>query len=156
MSDRERTFRRSLSIRLVSLLTTLAFAFALAVRLAAGEVRGGFWVVAVLLGLSLVGLIGAWGDRVRLDEDGVEVRNVLWSLLRRPGRRLAWRDVVAVHEHRRIRPGGGEAPVSALFLVPRAGRRLVLDSLRDFDEVLRLVARHRGAPVSNPSSDRPR
>jgi len=86
----------------------------------------------------------------------VEVRNVLWSLFRLPGRRIAWRDVIAVREHRRLHPGGGEASVSALFLVPRTGRRLVLDSLHDFDEARALVARCRGSSLNSPPADRPR
>lgn len=145
MSPAGRTFRRSLSIRLLSLLTTLFLAGAVASRLLARDLGPGLWVIAVLGVVGLLGVVGAWGDRIRLDDDGVEVRNLLWSLLRLPGRRLAWRDVVAVREHRRPRPGG-EAPVSALFLVPRTGRRLVLDSLADFEEARSMVVRlHREA-----------
>ena len=173
MSTPGRTFRRSLSIRLLSLLTTLFLAGAVASRLLARELGPGLWVIAFLGVVGLIGVVGAWGDRIRLDDDGVEVRNFLWSLLRLPGRRLAWRDVVAVREHRRTRPAG-EAPVSALFLVPRAGRRLVLDSLVDFEEARSMVVRlHRAAletgadaegrcagtrrpGVSTPSSDPPR
>jgi len=142
-----RTFRRSLAIRIFSLLTTLFLTGAVAVRLAAGDLGIGFWVIVALAILSLIGFVGAWGDRVRLDDEGVEVRNVFWSLLRLSGRRLAWRDVIAVREHRRLRPGGGEAPVTALFLVPRSGRRLVLDSLEDFDAARAMVARRRVAEL---------
>ena len=151
MSAPGRTFRRSLSIRVLSLLTTLFLAGAVASRLLARELGPGLWVIALLAVVGLIGVIGSWGDRIRLDEEGVEVRNPLWSLLRLPGRRLAWRDVVAVREHRRPRPGG-EAPVSALFLVPRAGRRLVLDSLADFEEARSMVFRlHRAAMDTLPS-----
>lgn len=147
MSAPGRTFRRSLAIRIFSLLTTLFLTGAVAVRLAAGDLGIGFWVIVALAILSLIGFVGAWGDRVRLDDEGVEVRNVFWSLLRLSGRRLAWRDVIAVREHRRLRPGGGEAPVTALFLVPRSGRRLVLDSLEDFDAARAMVARRRVAEL---------
>jgi hypothetical protein len=144
-----RTFRRSLSIRLLSLLTTLFLAGAVASRLLARELGPGLWVITLLAVVGLVGVIGAWGDRIRLDDDGVEVRNLLWSCLRLPGRRLAWRDVVAVREHRRPRPGG-ESPVSALFLVPRTGRRLVLDSLVDFEEARSMALRLHRAAMDTP------
>ena len=146
-----RIFRRSLSIRILSLLTALFLSGAAVARLAAGEAGAGFWIVALLAVLSLIGFIGAWGDRIRLDDEGVEVRNPLWSLLGLPARRLAWRDIVAVREHRRLRPGAGEAPVTALFLVPRTGRRLVLDSLERFEEVRAMVG-----GLSTRPSDPPR
>jgi hypothetical protein len=151
-----RTFRRSLSVRILSLVTTLFLAGAAGARISERDLGAGFWIIALLALVSLIGLIGAWGDRVHLDGEGVEIRNVLWSLLRLPGRRLAWRDVVAVREHRRLRAGDGEAPVSALFLVPRSGRRLVLDSLQNFDEAHAMVARLCRSGVSTPLSGPPR
>jgi hypothetical protein len=157
VSAEGRTFRRSLSIRVLSLLTTLFLAGAVASRLLARELGPGLWVIASLGVVGLIGVIGAWGDRIRLDDEGVEVRNQLGSLLGLPGRRLAWRDVVAVREHRRPRPGG-EAAVSALFLVPRTGRRLVLDSLVDFEEARSMAVRlHRAAQeaVSDAAGRRP-
>jgi hypothetical protein len=133
-----RTFRRSLTARLASLTALLLFGAAVAVRTAAGD--GGYSLVllAGLALLSLFGVIGAWGDRVTIDAEGVASRNVLLSWL---GRRLLWSDVVRVQEHRR--PGAPDTePPRALFLVPVRGRRLALDSLHDFDEACRLVRLH--------------
>lgn len=133
-----RTFRRSLTARLASLTALLLFGVAVAVRLAAGETGYGLAILAGLAVLSLVGVIGAWGDRVTIDAEGVASRNVLLSRIRR---RLAWSEVARVQEHRR--PGAPDTePPRALFLVPARGRRLALDSLQDFDEACRLVRLH--------------
>jgi hypothetical protein len=51
---------------------------------------------------------------------------------------------VQVREHRSLRFGRLESQASALFLVLRSGRRLVLDSLQDFDDLLSAVNRHCG------------
>jgi hypothetical protein len=150
-----RTFRRSLTARLASLTALLLFGVAVAVRLAEGETGYGLALLAGLTALSMVGVIGAWGDRVTIDAEGVVSRNLLlsrlarWSWLVLPrvaenqfaGRRLAWNEVVRVQEHRR--PGAPDTePPRALFLVPARGRRLALDSLHDFDEACRLVRLH--------------
>jgi hypothetical protein len=134
-----RTFRRSLTARLASLTALLLFGVAVSVRLAAGETGWGLAILAGLAALSLAGVLGAWGDRVIIDADGVASRNVLLSRFGR--RRLAWNEVVRVQEHRR--PGAPDTePPRALFLVPARGRRLALDSLHDFDEACRLVRQH--------------
>jgi len=131
-----RTFRRSLAARAASLTALLLFGSAVGVRVAAGDTGYGLVVLAGLAVLSLVGVIGAWGDRVTIDADGVVSRNVLFA-----SRRLAWNDVLRVQEHRRPGAPDTEAP-RALFLVPARGRRLALDSLHDFDEACRLVRLH--------------
>ena len=147
-----RTFRRSLWLRTLGLLTTLLLCAATAARLAAGETGVGFWILLALAVLSLIAAVGAWGDRVRLDADGLEVRNLVWMRLGLAGRRLAWSDVVSVREHRRARPGSGDESVRAIFVMPRAGRRLVLDSLQDFDEARRIIARRCGPNASSSAS----
>ena len=137
-----RTFRRSLTARLASLTALLLFGAAVVVRLAAGETGTGLAILAGLAVVSLIGVVGAWGDRVTIDADGVAARNALLSVA---GRRLAWNDVVRVQEHRR--PGAAATdPPRALFLVPARGRRLALDSLQDFDEACRLVRLHLKRP----------
>jgi hypothetical protein len=145
---RARTFRRSLTARLASLTALLLFGVAVSVRLAARETGWGLAILAGFAVLSLVGVMGAWGDRVTIDAEGVVSRNVLMSRFsRRDGRdrfasrSLAWSEVVRVQEHRR--PGASDSePPRALFLVPARGRRLALDSLQDFDEACRLVRQH--------------
>jgi hypothetical protein len=132
-----RTFRRSLTARLASLVALLLFGATVAARVAAGETDTGAAILAGLALLSLIGVIGAWGDRVTIDADGVVSRNVILSWYTR----LAWSDVLRVQEHRRPGAPDTESP-RALFLVPVRGRRLALDSLQDFDEACRLVRQH--------------
>ena len=138
-----RTFRRSLSARTVSVVALLMFGLALATRTTAGDFGVAWYVLAALTLASVAGVVSAWGDRITIDPRGIETRNVLLARVsagRSPfaGRRVAWADVLRVQEHRR--PGSaGTDPPRALFLVPVKGRRLALDSLEDFDEVVRLV-----------------
>lgn len=134
-----RTFRRSVTARFASLTALLLFGAAVAVRVAAGDHGLALLFLAGLAMLSLAGVVGAWGDRVTIDAEGVASRNIVLSWF--AFRRLAWSEVVRVQEHRR--PGApGNEPPRALFLVPVRGRRLALDSLHDFDEVCRLVRLH--------------
>ena len=135
-----RTFRRSLAARIFSLLTALNLCAATATRLAAREPAAGLFVLGLLALLAFAGVASAWGDRVTLDAEGVTISNPALAWIGLKGRSLAWADVASVREHRRPRPAGGEEPVRAVILVPRSGRRVVLDSLQDFDEARRIVA----------------
>jgi hypothetical protein len=132
-----RTFRRSLSARAVSVVALLMFGLALATRTTARDFGAAWTVLAALTIASIAGVVGAWGDRITIDSRGVESRNVLLPFA---GRRIAWSEVLRIQEHRRPGSGASEPP-RALFLVPVKGRRMALDSLEDFDQVARLVAR---------------
>jgi hypothetical protein len=102
----------------------------------------GFYVLASAAALSLVNLVTAWADRYTLDEEGIEYRNALLRPLGLGRRRVAWEDVLRVREHRRLGTGGREDRPSAVFLTVRSGRRMVLDSLEAYDEVVRAVRHH--------------
>jgi hypothetical protein len=143
--DSGRTFRRSLSARVVSFSALVLFGLAVATRTVSGDFGAGYYVLAALVLVSIAGVVSAWGDRITIDAAGVETRNAF--LARLPGlgerarRRLAWADILRVQEHRR--PGSDLADLPrALFLVPLRGRRLALDSLEDFDAVVTLVRRN--------------
>ncbi len=99
------------------------------------------WILLALAALSLASVIGAYADRYVLEESGILYENRLLRLLGAAPRRLRWSDVARVREHRRLSFGRPEARPSALFLIPRSGRRMVLDSLERFDEVLSIVRR---------------
>jgi hypothetical protein len=91
---------------------------------------------------------------VTIGPHGVESRNLFLSVLAggRPpfaGRALPWSDIVRVQEHRR--PGSAPAdPPRALFLVPVKGKRLALDSLEEFDEVVSLVRSGTSRTLNTP------
>jgi hypothetical protein len=134
-----RTFRRSAGARLVSAACALLFVAGAVSIGATGGLTPGFFVLAGLSLLSLASLAGAWADRYTLGEAGIEYRNVLLARLGARPRVVPWKEVVQVREHRALRFGRLEPRASALFLVLRSGRRIVLDSLADFDDVLRTV-----------------
>ena len=142
-----RIFRRSLSARAISVIALLMFGLAFAARTAAGDFGAGWFIVLGLTLVSLAGVVSAWGDRVTIGPGGVASRNLLLSRLtggRGPfaARHLSWSEILRVQEHRR--PGSAPAdPPRALFLVPVKGKRLALDSLEDFDEVVTLVRTQR-------------
>jgi hypothetical protein len=139
--ERARVFRRSLGFRLLSIgCAALFVGGAFSFLLESGLTAGGL-VLAALALLSLINLIGAYADRYVLGESGIVYENALSRLVGMGPRRLAWDDVVRVREHRRLHLGRSESDPSVLFLFPRTGRRLVLDSLEEFDEVLRTVRR---------------
>ncbi|HZN02120.1 MAG TPA: hypothetical protein VFD06_00895 [Candidatus Polarisedimenticolia bacterium] len=139
-----RTFRRSLSARVVSVTALVLFGLAVATRTVSGDLGAGYFILVALVLVSIAGMVSAWGDRITIDAAGVETRNVLLARLpgfgRRSRRRLGWNDILRVQEHRR--PGSDpKDPPRALFLVPVRGRRLALDSIESFDQVLALVRR---------------
>ena len=136
-----RTFRRSLSARLTSLLAFLLFGLGAAWRLAAGDLGIGSMVVAALALLAAIGVAMAWGDRIVLDARGAAVENRLWRAIGLVPRRLAWGDVAALREQRRS-SALGEARLTAVFLVPRRGRPLPLDALDDLEAARALAQAH--------------
>jgi hypothetical protein len=151
-----RTFRRSLGTRVLSVVCVPVFAGGAVSFAVSSGVTAGFYVLGAAAALSLLNLVTAWADRYTLDDDGIEYRNRLLSPLGLGHRRVAWEDVVRVREHRRLGAGGPEDRPSALLLSVRSGRRMVLDALEDFDEVLRAVRHHCAAPdgPSPPPADR--
>ncbi|HEU4403341.1 MAG TPA: hypothetical protein VFT43_14685 [Candidatus Polarisedimenticolia bacterium] len=136
-----RTFRRTAGARLLGAACALLFTGAAISRAGAAGFTAGFALMGALAVLSLVNLAGAFADRYTLDAGGIEYRNAILALVGRGHRRVAWDDVIQVREHRRLRAGRPEDRPSAIILTPRSGRRLVLDSLQDYDEVVRAVRR---------------
>ena len=140
-----RTFRRTAGTRAVSAGCALLFVAAtISVGLASGA-SAGFFILSGLSLLSLASAFGAWADRYTLGAAGLEHKNVLLACFGARPRVVPWEEVVQVREHRSLRFGRPETQTSALFLVLRSGRRIVLDSLQDFDVVLGAV-RHYCAP----------
>jgi len=141
----ERTFRRTASARVASAGCTVLFvAGAISVGVSSGPTPG-LLILSALSLLSLANALGAWADRYTLDDSGITYRNALLQALGAPPRRVAWEDVVQVREHRGRRFGRLDPTAGALFLVLRSGRRVVLDSLQDFDALRTVVQQRCGA-----------
>jgi hypothetical protein len=132
--------RRDASTRFLGVAAAALFAGGAASHLILAGAGPGFLVLGALSLLALVNLATAWGDRLILDDDGIEKRNPLLLRLGIRPRRLAWREIAEVREHRVPAAGRAAAAPRALLLVPRSGRRMVLDSLDRFDDVIRTVA----------------
>ncbi len=140
----ERTFRRTAGTRVVSAGCALLFvAGTISVGVTSG-LTAGFLLLACLSLLSLANALGAWADRYTLGAAGLEYRNTLLALFGARPRVVPWNEVVQVREHRSLRLGRLESQASTLFLHLRSGRRVVLDSLQDFDDVLSAVNRYCG------------
>ena len=137
-----RTYRRSLGTRILSLVCAPVFTGGAVSFAATTGPTAGFYVLAGVAALSLLNLVTAWADRFTLDEDGIEYRNALLRPLGLGRRRVAWEEVLRVREHRRPGTGGGDDRPSALILTVRSGRRMVLDSLEEYDEIVRAVRHH--------------
>jgi len=134
-------------MRVLSLVCLALFASLEAFHLSTGGRLVSFGGIA--LGLCLVISAGAsllnLGDLYRIDDEGIGYANPLLARLGlRLGRRIAWRDVVSVRVHRGLSHGREEERPIALFLTLASGRRFVIDSVEDFDEVRRLVSEHVG------------
>ncbi len=136
-----RTFRRSPGQRFLSVACAAIFLGGAVSMLLEGGLTIGASILLTLALLSLANLTGAYADRYTLGESGVLYENRLLGILGVRPRRLEWEDIERVREHRRLRFGRPDASPSALFLFPRSGRRMVLDSLERFDEVLDIVRR---------------
>jgi hypothetical protein len=133
-----RTFRRTTGSRLAGSACVLLFAGGAASAAAAEGAGPAFLVLLGLTGASLVNLAGVWGDRYLVDEAGIEYRNPLLVRLGRRPRRVGWDEIEDVRE---VMPRGaaGDGKPIAIFLTPRTGRRMVLDSLEQFDQLLEIV-----------------
>lgn len=139
-----RTYRRTAGTRILSAASALLFGGA-TVSVVAGRGPGvGALLAGALTILSLANLITAFGDRYTLGESGVVYSNRWLTRVGCRPRALAWTDVARVREHRRLQFGRADPAPSAVLLTARSGRKLVLDSLEDFDEVLRTVRRYCG------------
>ncbi len=139
-----RTYRRSAGTRIVGAGCALLFTGGAASFAVTNGATPGVVVLAGLALLSLVNLITACADRYTLSEAGIEYRNGLVSRLGGRPRRVAWSEVVRVREHRRLRASRSDAPPSALFLTLRSGGRIVLDSLENYDDILKTVRQRCG------------
>ena len=147
-----KTFRRSVGTRLLSVGCVALFAALEIYHLATGG--GAASLGGILLGGLLAISVGATvlnlGDRYRVDEEGIGYANPLLARLGlRLDRRVAWREVVSVRAHRGLKHGVKEEKASALFLTLASGRRFVIDSVDEIEEIHRLVASHlpaRAAP----------
>ena len=141
-----RIYRRSLGTRILAVCSAALFVGGALSYLALSAPGPGLVIIGFLTLLSLVNLVTAWGDRFTIDGEGVEHRNLLLARLGVPARRIAWDVVEQVREYRR--PSAGRPPGSprALFMVPRSGRRIVLDSLERYDEIVDAI-RSRVPPV---------
>jgi len=141
----ERTFRRAAGTRILSALCAAILVFGALSMGAASGLTAGTIVLIVLALLALANVVSAYADRYTLGASGLEYGNLVLSRLGMRPRRVPWEQIVLVREHRRFRAGRIEEEPSALFLTLRSGRRVVLDSLEDYDEVLRMVRRRCGA-----------
>jgi hypothetical protein len=140
-----RTFRRTGGSRLLSAGCALLFVAGTISVVATSGITAGFFVLSGLSLLSLANALGAWADRYTLGASGIEYRNRFLELFGARPRMVRWDEVVQVREHRSVRLGRLEPHPSAVFLILRSGRRVVLDSLADFDDVLRAVRRYHDA-----------
>ena len=141
----ERTFRRTAGTRIVSAGSALLFVGGTISVGATSGLGAGFFVLSGLSILSLANALGAWADRYTLGAAGLEYRNTLLGLFGARPRLVPWEEVVQVREHRSLRFGRLEPQASALFLVLRSGRRVVLDSLQDFEALKSAVHEHCGS-----------
>ena len=146
-------FRRSLGTRILSAGSLLLFSILEAGHLAGGGALlspGGLLLAALVL-LGLAACLLNLGDRFQIDDAGIVYSNPLLARLGLSrGRRVAWREVTSCRAHHPLRQGEPAERASALFLRLSDGRRLVLDSLENFDEVHRLVAARVGSGDAGP------
>jgi len=141
----ELTFRRTTGSRIASAGCALLFiAGAISVGASSGPTSG-LLILSALSLLSLANALGAWADRYTLDASGITYGNALLQIFGAPPRRIAWEEVVQVRENHPLRFGRLDPQAGALFLVLRSGRRVVLDSLQDFD-TLRTAVQHYCGP----------
>lgn len=133
-----RVYRRSTGSRLVGSASALLF-FGGALSAATAGATLACLVLIGLSAISLVNLVGVWADRYVLDDAGIEYGNLLLLRLGVRPRRAAWEEIRDVREVRPLRRGREEGPPTALFLTLRSGRRMVLDSIEGFSELMESV-----------------
>jgi hypothetical protein len=134
-------YRRTLGARLLAVVGAALFVSGAVSRMILSGFGVGLLVIGGLAILSLVNLVTAWGDRVILDDDGIEQRNVLLAAIGVGPRRVAWVDIMGVGEPARMGALRRDGSPRALLLVPRSGKRLMLDSLERFDDIVKEVRR---------------
>ena len=139
-SGAPRVARRSVAARVTAIAGAALLATAAVSIGATSGVSPGLVLVALAALVALGNLAAAWGDRYRFDGEGFEYRNFILQRLGFPPRRVAWNDVERVWEHRRPAAGGtGTGRPAALFLRLRSGRRIVLDSLEEYEAIAAAV-----------------
>lgn len=111
-----------------------------------GAARG-LLVCGALLLVSLALVVGNFGDRIEVHEEGVRFRNV-WRErlgLDRP-RLLRWEEVEEVRDLRRA--GMSQPLAGPAYLVrTRRGRRFVFDSIDGIEEIAALLRERAGPPA---------
>ena len=134
-----RTYRRTTGTRILAAAclailagSTIATASRIGVSLSC-------FVLGALSLLAVMNAATAFGDRVTLDDRGIAIANAWLARLGRGPRRVAWEDILSLREHHGLRPGGTDHAPRAIFMEVKSGRRLVIDSLQDFDAVVRTV-----------------
>jgi hypothetical protein len=101
---------------------------------------GGLLLASLFLLSSAATLLNL-GDRYRVDDGGIQYANLLLSRLGLAlDRHVAWEEIVAVRPYHSLRFGMREEHPSALFLSLTSGRRFVIDSVENFDEIHRDIA----------------
>ena len=134
------TYRRNAATRMVGVAAAALFVSGSISSLILSGPGAGFAFLGLLALLSLVNLVTSWGDRLNLDTEGIEQRNLLLTRLGVRPRRLAWSEITEVREHRGPASGRSSGAPRALVLASRSGQRMILDSLERYDEVIRAVA----------------
>jgi len=143
-------FRRSLGTRFLAIVCAPVLVSAAASYAASYGLTAWGAALAGMALLSLGNLVTAWGDRFVIGEAGIEYRNAILAFFGRKPRQIGWDDVVALREHHRLRAGRPEERPTALFLTLRSGRRMVLDSLENLDQVITMIRDRCGR---NPGRD---
>jgi len=136
-------YRRSLGMRALSLGCLLLFALLDFAHLSSGGalVSFGGLLLTTLALLSLAATLLNLGDRYGIDERGILYENPLLARLGLTlNRSVPFSDIVSVRPFRGLRFGVREEHPSALFLEVAGGRRFVIDSVEEFDELHRLIA----------------
>jgi hypothetical protein len=132
-------------MRVLSVGSLLLFALLEAAHLRSGGklLSFGGLLLASLILLSFAATLLNLGDRYRIDEGGIQYANHLLSRLGLAlDRHVAWEEIVSVRPYHSLRFGMREEHPSALFLSLTSGRRFVIDSVENFDEIHRSITAH--------------
>jgi len=129
-------------MRVLSLGSLLLFAVLEVAHLRSGGKLlsfGGLLLGSLIL-LSFAATLLNLGDRYKVDDGGIQYANLLLSRLGLAlDRRVAWEEIVSVRPYHSLRFGMREEHPSALFLSLTSGRRFVIDSVENFDEIHRAI-----------------
>ena len=132
-------YRRNTATRMIGVAAAVLFLSGAISSLVLSGPGIGSAALALFALLGLVNLATSWGDRLILDAGGIEQRNLLLAHFGLRPRRLAWHDIAEAREHRGPGSGQSSGPPRAVVLVPRSGRRMVLDSFEHYEEIIRAV-----------------